>query len=481
MSTLKDKTIKGVIWSSIDRFSAQGIQFVFSILIARLLVPDDYGVIAMLGIFLAVSQTFIDSGFGSALIRKVDRTEKDFSTVFYFNIAVATLFYSFLFFLAPIIADFYNTPLLVSITRVVALNLIISSLSGIHNAKLSIAIDFKSRAKISVITTILTGAVGLWMAYSGYGVWALVVQNLLSSVIRTILLWIIVKWRPQFIFSLESFKELFSFGSKLLISGLLDTIYNNLYTIIIGKVFSPSALGVFSKANTLASFPSSNITGVLQGVAFPVLSSIQHDEERLEEAYKKFLKLSAFIVFPLMLGLAAIADPFIRLVLTDKWVGAIKLLQIICFGLMWYPIHSINLNVLQVKGRSDYFLRLEVIKKIQGVIILCVTVPMGVVAMCYGIVLNYTVCLLWNTYYTKKLINYGFISQMNDLMPILLHSLIMWGLVVVIVHLLSSLWLKLIIGLLAGMVYYIVGALVLKFSEADELLKILKIKKENSR
>ena len=204
MSSLKDKTVKGVIWSAVDRFSAQGIQFVFSILIARLLVPEDYGVIAMLGIFMAVSQTFIDSGFGTALIRKIDRTETDFSTVFYFNIVVAAVFYLILFFSAPAIARFYETPLLESVTKVVALNLMIGSLSGIHNAKLSIEIDFKSRAKISILTTLLTGAVGLWMAYAGYGVWALVVQNLCSSVLRTVMLWIIVKWRPKLIFSWKS-------------------------------------------------------------------------------------------------------------------------------------------------------------------------------------------------------------------------------------------------------------------------------------
>lgn len=478
MSSLKDKTVKGVIWSSIDRFSAQGIQFVFSILIARLLLPEDYGVIAMLGIFMAVSQTFIDSGFGSALIRKIDRTETDFSTVFYFNIAVASVFYVILFFCAPAIANFYDTPLLEPVTKVVALNLIINSLSGIHNAKLSIAIDFKSRAKISIITTLLTGAVGLWMAYAGYGVWALVVQNLFSSVLRTVMLWIIVKWHPQLVFSWKSFKELFSFGSKLLASALLDTLYNNIYTLVIGKVFSPSTLGVYSKASALAEFPSSNITGVLQGVTFPVLSTIQNEEERLADAYKRFLKLSAFVVFPLMVGLSAVANPFIRLVLTDKWEGAIILLQIICFALMWYPIHAINLNILQVKGRSDYFLKLEIIKKVQGVLFIVVTVPMGIVAMCWGKVISSLISLIWNTHYTKKLIGYGYFAQMKDLLPVLIHSLVMGGIVLLVVHFMPTLWLKLIVGVVAGMVYYIVGAYLMKFPEMDELLTILKLKRK---
>lgn len=477
MSSLKDKTVKGVIWSAVDRFSARGIQFVFSILIARLLVPEDYGVIAMLNIFLAVSQTFIDSGFAVALIRKIDRTETDFSTVFYFNIVVALFLYLVLFFAAPAIANFYNTSLLVPVTRITSITILIGAFSGIHNAKLSIAIDFKSRAKISIVSTILTGTLGLWMAYVGYGVWALVVQTVFSSVINTIMLWWIVKWYPKLVFSWKSFKELFSFGSKLLISRLLDTLYNNIYTLIVGKVFSSTILGTYAKAQALAEFPSITLTGVLQNVTFPVLSTIQNEENRLAETYRRFLKISAFVIFPLMLGLSSVADPFIRLLLTDKWEGTIYLLQIICFALMWYPIHAINLNILQVKGRSDYFLKLEVIKKIQGVIILCITVPMGIVAMCYGLVISSLISLIWNTYYTKKLIGYGFWAQMSDLLPIVLHSLIMWIFVLFVVSIMPTLWLKLIVGVLSGTIYYIAGAFILRFPEVNELLTILKLKR----
>ena len=477
MGSLKDKTVKGVMWSSIDRFSTQGISFVFSILIARLLLPSDYGVIAMLGIFMAVSQCFIDSGFGTALIRKNDRTETDFCTVFYFNIVVACLFYGLLWIASPYIAQFYDMPLLETITKVVGLNLIVGSLSGIQSAQLSIAIDFKSRAKISVVTTLFTGIVGLWLAYSGYGVWALVFQTLSSNILRTILLWLTVRWMPKLIFSWKSFKELFSFGSKLLASGLLDTIYNNVYTIVIGKFFSAKSLGVYSRADGLAQFPSSNITGVLQAVTFPVLSTIQDDEARLADAYKRFLRLSAFVIFPLMIGLSAVADPFIRITLTDKWEGAIYFLQIICFSLMWYPIHAINLNLLQVKGRSDYFLKLEIIKKILGVSVLCVTIPLGLVAMCYGRVVTSILCLGLNTYYTNKLIDYGFVKQMRDLLHIILHSLVMFGIVLAIVQNLPFLWLQLIIGIVVGVAYYVVGAYLMKFDELKEVMYILKLKK----
>ena len=476
MENLKEKTVNGVVWSSIDRFTSQGISFVFSMLIARMLMPSDYGVIAMLGIFMAVSGCFIDSGFGTALVRKLDRTETDFSTVFYFNNVVAILFYGLLWLASPYIADFYDLPLLEDVTKVVGLNLIVGTLGAIQRTKLSIAIDFKTRAKISVITTVFTGVVGLYLAYKGYGVWALVFQGLSSNILRTLLLWGYVKWRPQWVFSWKSFREMFSFGSKMLASGLLDTIYNNIYTIVIGKCFNSSALGVYSRADGLAQFPSSNITGVLQNVTFPVLSSIQNDEERLAVGYKKLLRLSAFIIFPLMVGLAAVADPFIRLALTDKWEGAIYYLQILCFAMMWYPIHAINLNLLMATGHSDYFLKLEVIKKIQGVIILCATIPLGLVAMCYGRIVSSLISLVWNTYYTKKLIGYGYIQQMKDFTHILLHSLVMGAITSGVVCVLPSLWMKLLIGIIVGAIYYALGAYLMKFEEMQELLFILKRK-----
>ena len=291
------------------------------------------------------------------------------------------------------------------------------------------------------------------------------------------MLWIIVKWHPKLVFSWKSFKALFSFGSKLLASALLDTVYNNVYSLVIGKVFSPSTLGVYSRASGLAEFPSSNITSVLQGVTFPVLSSIQNEEDRLADAYKRFIRISAFVVFPLMIGLAAVAEPFIQIVLTDKWAGTIPLLQIICFAMMWYPVHAINLNILQVKGRSDYFLKLEVIKKIQGVIILVVTLPLGIVAMCIGGVVSSLISLVWNTHYTKKLINYGFANQMKDLLHIIMHSLFMGVIVFAVVTFMPSMWLKLVVGVSAGMIYYMLGAYIMKFPEMEELLIILKIKR----
>lgn len=479
MSTLKEKTVKGVLWSCVDRFSTQGIQFVFSVLIARILLPSDYGTVAMLSIFFAVSQTFIDSGFGAALIRKIDRTETDFCTVFYFNIAVGVFFYLVLWFTSPYIADFYDLPLLKDITRVVALTVVFSSFSIVQSAKLSIKVDFKTRAKTSIWANFLSGAIGLFFAYRGYGVWALVIQSVSFSFIGTFLMCYWVRWIPKLIFSWRSFRELFSFGSKLLISSLLNTCYNNIYPLVIGKFFSPSALGLYSRANTLAQYPSSVITSTLQGVTFPILSSIQNENEMLADVYKRFIRLSAFVIFPMMIGLSAVASPFIRLLLTDKWEGAIYLLQIICFAMMWYPIHSINLNLLQVKGRSDFFLKLEIIKKVQGIAILCITIPLGVVAMCYGSVIGSLLSLIYNTYYTKRLIGYGYWSQMKDLLHILAHSMVMGILVWLVVQAFDSLWLQLFVGILTGMVYYVVGAKLMKFDEYAELMSLVKKKKTN--
>lgn len=474
--SLKKKTVNGIIWSALERFSILGVNFIFGLVLARLLMPSDYGVIAMLSIFMAVAQTFIDSGFSNALIRKPDRTETDNSTAFYFNIVVGILCYILLFIAAPYIASFYDTPILKDVTRIVGLNLVFNSLAVVQQALLTANIDFKRQSKISLFSAILSGFVGIIMAYFGYGVWALVVQTVGSSFLRMILLWFTAKWRPKERFSITSFRYLFGYGSKLLASGLLDTVYNNLYTIIIGKVFSSSQLGLYSRADNLGQMPSSMATGIIQRVTFPVLSTIQNEDDRLAVNYRKMLKLSAFIIFPLMTGLSAIADPLIRIILTDKWSGAIIFLQIICFALMWYPIHAINLNLLQVKGRSDLFLRLEIIKKIIGVATLCITIPLGLIAMCVGRIVTSLIALVINTYYTGKLINVGYFLQMKDLMPIFINSLIMAVLCYTVQIPFDSNWIKLLLALVIGVVYYFGINYIFKSLELKELINILRKK-----
>lgn len=477
MSELKQKTVKGVVWSAVERFSVQGIQFVVMIFMARMLTPDDYGLVGMLAVFIAISQSFIDSGFSQALIRKQDRTEVDNSTVFYFNIVLGLLFYCLLFVSAPLIAKFYKEPLLVDLTRVLGLSVLINSFVIVQRALLTVHIDFKTQAKAALVASVVSGAVGLYMASTGFGVWALVAQQLVNLGLNAIMLWILSKWRPQWVYSWTSFRELFSFGSKLLASGLLDTLYKNIYQIVIGKLFSASNLGYYSRASHFAEFPSSNLTGIMQRVTYPILCSIQDDDERLATVYRRFLKLSAFIIFPMMVGLAAVAEPFILVLLGEKWLFSATLLFIICFSRMWYPIHAINLNLLQVKGRSDLFLRLEIIKKMVGVSILCITIPCGLVAMCIGSVFSSLINLSVNTYYTGKLIKVGFFRQMMDLSPILFLSLLMGGLVYGFWHyfLLTPL-LALIIGSLIGFVFYVSIAKIFKFAEWDELMMIIRKK-----
>lgn len=470
--SLKQKTTKGLFWSSVERFSNQGVSFVFSIILARLLAPSDFGIVAMIGIFFAVAQSFVDSGFSNALVRKTDRREEDLSTCFYFNIGVGIVAYIVLFLIAPFIADFYNQPILSPIIRITGLGVVLNSLCVVQQALFTIRIDFKSQAKVTLSATIISGIVGVVLAYLEYGVWALVWQGVVMSLVRMGLLWLMSKWRPKAGFSKDSFHYLFGYGSKLLASGLLDTIYNNIYPIVIGKFYTPAQLGNYSRALTFAQLPSSNITSILQRVTFPVLSTIQDDMPRLQTDYRRLLKLSAFIVFPLMMGLAAVAFPVIRIILTPKWEGCSLYLQIICFALMLYPIHAINLNLLQVKGRSDLFLRLEVIKKIVGVCIMCITIPLGITAMCIGMVASSLIALFINTFYTGKLIDIGYLKQMCDLLPIFINSLLMGGVVFITIQFIMNDVFKLMVGGLIGGLYYLLSSYIFTRDEVVEL-KIL--------
>ena len=471
---LKDKTVSGVVWSGMERFSVHGIQFLMQIVIARILSPSDYGLIGMLAIFLAVSQTFIDSGFSNALIRKQNRTEVDFSTVFYFNVLVGVIAYFLLFFASPLIANFYDSPQLELLTKFVALNLVINSFMVVPRTIFTVRVDFKTQAKASIIAAVVSGAVGIWMAYSGYGVWSLVVQSLINGMVGTVMLWIYSKWIPRKVFSMKSFREMFSFGSRLLISALIDTTYVNMYSIVIGKKFTVGDLGYYTKANVFVQYPSSNLTSILGRVTFPILTGIQDDDERLQTVYRKYLRLSAFVIFPLMMGMAAIARPLILTLLTPKWEGAVLLMQIMCFSAMLYPIHAINLSLLQVKGRSDLFLRLEIIKKSIGVLMLCITIPMGIPAMCAGgIILSY-IALIINTRYTGKLIQVGFLKQMRDLAPMFATSFSMCFLVWLVTRLFASDILQLAAGTIIGAGYYFFVSKIFKLEELGEITATLK-------
>lgn len=470
MSSLTQRTVAGLKWSTIERFSSQGIGFIISIFIARILSPADYGIIGMIMIFIEISGVFVGGGFGAALIRKQNRTDADLSTVFYYNIAISILFYLLLFIASPYIASFYGKVIIASVIRVVGLKIIIGAFGAIQSTLLNIKIDFKTQTKISFIALIISGTIGIIMALKGYGVWTLVVQSLVQTFISTIMLWIFIKWQPKFIFSKNSFLELFGFGSKLMLSGLIDATYRNIYQVIIGKLFTSAELGYFTRAKGMAQLPSSNLTDVIQRVTFPVLSEIQNDSTKLESSYRKLLKMSAFVIFPLMLLLSALSEPLIKILLTDKWLPAVPLLQALCFGFMFYPIHAINLNLLQVKGRSDLFLKLEIIKKTVTTVVLFVTAPLGVLVMCVGIVFSSLTALVINTYYTGQLIQVGFFKQIRDIFPIFILSIISGAIAYAPSVVIKDSYFQLGIGGILGVLCFYIGSLLFCSNE----LKLLK-------
>lgn len=478
MESLKYKTKKGLYWQFLNQAIDIGVQFVIGIILARLLSPEDYGITAMPGIFLGIAGLLIDCGFGQALVRKPDLTEKDLSTAFYYSISVGFFAYWVLFAASGWIADFYNAPVLKPVLRVTAITLFLGPVGSIQSVQLTRSLNFKTLTTISVVCKFTTGLLGVAMAFSGYGIWSLVVPPILSSIVSIVIMYCVVRWIPKERWSKDSFKYLWGFGSKMLLSYLIGIIYENIYTIVIGKVFSAAQLGTWNRAQNYASLPSKQATNVLQRVTFPVLSTIQDEQERLGANYRRMLKVSAFLIFPAMLMLSALARPMVLILVTDKWEGAIHFLEIMCFAMMWYPIHAINLNLLQVKGRSDYFLRLEIIKKIIGVVILCVTIPMGLVAMAYGMVASSVISLFINTYYTGKLIDVSIWRQLSDLAPTLALSALIYLITRCLMTVIPNMyWQVAVCGAVAFAVYFGLAA-ILKRDELNDVLYLLKIKRQ---
>lgn len=423
--TLKQKTISGLLWSFIDSIAGQGITFIVGIILARILSPKEFGLIGMLTIFIAISQSFIDSGFRQALIRKQNCTQTDYSTVFYFNIVVGIFFYILLFISAPFIGGFFHEPILKDLIKVLGLGLIINSFTIIQSTLLTKNINFKQQAEISVIAAIISGLISISLAFTGWGVWSLVALTLVKNAINSVLLWFWSNWKPIWYFSSKSFNELFAFGSKLLISGLIDTIYRNVNYLIIGKYFSAVELGYYTQADQFQSMPSTNLQGIIARVSYPVLSSIQHDKQRLKDAYKKIIKSTMLFTFVLMLGMAAIAKPMIITLIGEKWEPCVIYLQMLCFVGMFYPLHALNLNMLQVQGRSDLFLRLEIIKKTLAIPIIIIGVIWGIKAMILGMIIISLVAYYLNSYWSGGFIGYSFLEQIKDILPSFLLSMIM--------------------------------------------------------
>lgn len=456
--TLKQKAVKGVGWSFIDNIANQGITFLVGIILARILSPAEFGILGMITIFIAISNSIIDSGFSNALIRKTDAKRIDYNTVFLFNLAVSVLFYGILYLSSPAISRFFKEPQLISITRVMGLLLFINAFGIIQRTLLVKRVDFKTQTKVSVIASLGSAVVGIGMALMGYGVWSLVGQQLSRQFLNTLFLWVFNNWRPVFEFSKRSFKELFGFGSKLLLSGLINTVYQNIYYIIIGRFYSAAQLGQYTRAEQFNSAFSSNLTSVVQRVSYPVLSSIQDEPERLREAYRKVIRSSMLITFACMLGLAATAKPVILLLIGEKWLVAVRFLQIICFSGMLYPLHAINLNVLQVKGRSDLFLKLEIIKKFLAIGPICLGIFLGIEYMLLGSVFNSFLAYYLNSRYSANLINYSTREQVLDILPTFIVSFIvaavMWSISFLAINLVLQLILQCVVGISLALLVY---------------------------
>lgn len=476
ITDLKQQTKKGLYWSFFNQFSNYGMQFCVGIVMARLLSPSDYGITALPGVFLAIAAVFQDSGMAGALIRKPEIEEKDYSTLFLYSIGMGILMYAALFFASPYIASYFETPVLIPLVRVTALTFLWGPITTVQYVILKRKLDFKTPTKISIATKIFSAIVGITMAYMGYGLWALVISGVLSGFLNLILIVWAVRWYPRTGWSNESFKYLWGYGNKMLASSLLETAYSNITPLFVAKYYSPADLGVYNRARNYAIMPSQNVTGVIQNVTFPVLSKMQDDDESLARNYRRMLKTTAFVVFPLMMLLAGLARPLIITMITAKWEACIILLQLLCFSLMWYPIHSINLNLLQVKGRTDLFFRLEVIKKIIGLSILVVTLPLGLVVFCIGGIISSLVCLAVNTYYTGKLINVGYLKQMRDLFPTLLLSLVLFGVILALNQFISNYLLQILVGGTVGSLVYLGGAFLFKFDELNDVKYMLKRK-----
>lgn len=414
---LKSKTVKGVGWSAADAFLGQGVTFLVGLVLARLLGPEEYGLIGIVTIFTTVMLGVVDSGFSNALIRKQNVTDDDYSTLFVFNFAVSVLMFFLLYAAAPWISLFFDRPELIPLIRVMGLLLIIQALSIVQNTILSRRIDFKTKTKASVISAVLSGIIGIVMAFMDFGVWALVAQQIFRQLIYTICLWVFNKWWPKLKICSESLSYMWGFGWKLLVSGLLNNIWNQLYQMVVGKFYTPSTLGQYTRSEHYASFFSSSITQIVQRVTYPVLSEIQNEKQRMISGYRRIIRMTMFVTTVCMISLGAVAEPLLYCLIGPQWHEAATYLPLICISMSLYPLHAINLNMLQVQGRSDIFLLLEILKKIIAIAPLCLGIFINIYWMLIGSIITGVISFFLNSYYTGRSLNYTSWMQLKDIAP----------------------------------------------------------------
>lgn len=473
MNSNSSKVFNNLIWRFAERCGAQLVAFVVSIVLARILEPEAYGVIALITVFTTILQVFVDSGLGNALIQKKDADDIDFSTVFYTNIVFCCVLYLCLFLCAPVIAQFYGNNSLTELVRVLGLTIVVSGVKNVQQAYVSRNLLFRKFFFSTLGGTVAAAVAGIAMAYMGFGVWALVAQQLINVTIDTIILWFTVRWRPKKLFSMSRLKELFSYGWKLLTSALLDTVYNNVRQLIIGKMYSSADLAYYNRGRQFPNLIVSNINNSIDSVLFPVMSNVQENRENVKQMTRKSIKVSVYIMAPLMTGLAFTAEPVVRLVLTDKWLSCVPYLRIFCITFMFWPIHTANLNAIKAIGRSDLFLKLEIIKKIVGIVLLISTMWFGVMAMAYSLLISSILSQLINSSPNKKLLNYGYIEQLKDILPSIILSVVM-GIFVYYINIFGlPLFITFVLQLLSGAVLYIVGSIVLKIDSYIYLKNIL--------
>lgn len=425
MIAINKKTVKAVSWSAIDVFFRQGLQFLISVILARLLAPEDFGLIAILYIFISIANLFIDSGFGSALIQRQDVSSTDESTVFYFNLAMAALMSLLLGSIASLIVDFFEQPILRPLTYIMALSQFISAFGSIHTVLLTKHLMFEKIMKAGLISGILSGGIALLLAKYGYGVWSLAWQTLAASIINVFALWMLHDWRPKLVFSMISLKKLFRFGGFLFLSGLMDVVYTRMHTLLIGKLFSFTDLGYYTRALNTRQMPSTILESVFNRVAFPVFSGVAEDKQRLLQGIKKSLIIMMLINIPIMFGLIVVAEPFISVIFGDKWLASVPILQVLCLAGVLWPLHTVNLNALMAQGYSDLFFRIEVIKKVIGISAIIFACFYGVIAIAWVQVFTGVIAFFINAYYTGKFLGYSALRQVKDIFPFLVIGILM--------------------------------------------------------
>ena len=474
--SVRSQLLHGVVWNFIEKVLIRGVSFFISIILARLLSPSDYGLIGMLAVFVSISNVFIEGGLAKALIQRQDCQDIDFSTAFVANVGMSLVIYLIMFVSAPWIAAFYNEPILIPLTRILSLNFILGSFNIVQRAKLMAQVDFKSLAQINVISTIVSGLVGIAMAYWGTGVWALVGQTLCSTIVLIVLLPIYSKWTPSIKFSKDSFSQLFGFGSKLMATGVYSVVLNNISTICIGRFYKSSQLGFYTRASQFSEMISSTLYDVLGNVTFPVLSHLQDDREKLIAVYRKSLFLTAMIIFPIMILCALLARPMVLILLTEKWLPCVVLMQWLFLARMFTPLSAINMNILNAIGRSDLFMKLDFSKAPLILVVLAITIPISVEAITIGSFCISFICFFINAYLPGRIFGYGAIKMIHDWRYIFLSIAIMVIAVFAFLHMISNVWLQLFGGGVIGLIVYIVCCLMFKQID-DDMLRMLKIKK----